>query len=85
MTIGFCCGLVCLLEISKARSLLKSVLIGKPSVGYSFKTSQIQTPVAKADLSPLRFGQYALPSQFSQGQVIDSIFGFGYVPNTNDY
>ncbi|KAL9415238.1 hypothetical protein AB3S75_043509 [Citrus x aurantiifolia] len=85
MIIGFCCGLVCLLEISKVERLPQSLLIWNPSVGYSFKTFPIHSPVAKIDQQSFGYGQYGPSIQFSQGKILVSIFGFGYVPKTNDY
>ncbi|KAJ4716212.1 F-box protein [Melia azedarach] len=83
ITIGLCCGLACMLEISKAEKLPLSLLIWNPSVDYSFKTFSIPPPIGRLVSSSSLNG----PSiRFSDGNVwFFSSFGFGFDPKSNDY
>ncbi|ESR36140.1 hypothetical protein CICLE_v10028237mg [Citrus x clementina] len=84
MIIGFCCGLVCLLEISKAGRSPESILFWNPSVGYSFKPFPIEPPVGRI-LQPYARRGYGPSIKFNGEEAFLSCFGFGFDPKSNDY
>ncbi|KAJ4716211.1 F-box protein [Melia azedarach] len=83
LVIGLCCGLVCMLEISKAERVPQSLLIWNPSVGYSFKSFPLQPPVCSLD-KPIQ--GYGPSIKFCEEEaVLYSVFGFGFDMKSNDY